>query len=86
MQDEAFALWKEQWGRLYDENSRSRHVIQHITDTYCLVNLVDNDFPKPSCLFEIIQKSIELRNQTTVGQGQRVLFTLALNVPQQFYL
>jgi len=30
-------------------------------DNYCLVNLVDNDFPKDSCLFEIISKTRELQ-------------------------
>lgn len=40
--DEAFALWTEQWGKLYPESSRSRKLLEHISDTYYLVNLVDN--------------------------------------------
>ncbi|KAK2143946.1 hypothetical protein LSH36_798g01041 [Paralvinella palmiformis] len=56
--DEAFGLWREQWGKLYEEGSRSRQVIQNIVDNYYLVNLVDNDFPQETCLFEIVRKMI----------------------------
>jgi len=41
--DEAFEQWKD-WGNLYEEDSRSRHIIDNIYDSYFLVNLVDNDF------------------------------------------
>ena len=54
--DEAFALWTEQWGKLYDEGSRSREVIDNIANTYYLVNLVDNEFPKECCLWEILER------------------------------
>uniref|UniRef100_T1J9I4 methylenetetrahydrofolate reductase (NADPH) n=1 Tax=Strigamia maritima TaxID=126957 RepID=T1J9I4_STRMM len=57
--DEAFALWKEQWGKLYDDDSQSRRIINHIHDTYCLVNLVDNDYPKESCLWNILEEMFE---------------------------
>jgi len=60
-QDEAFELWRKQWGGLYPENSQSRRIIDQMIDSYCLVNLVDNDFPKESCLFEIINKTRQLR-------------------------
>lgn len=59
--DEAFSLWKEQWQLLYDENSRSYDVIQDIFDNFYLVNLVDNDFIKKSCLFDIIYNVIDIR-------------------------
>ena len=49
-QDEAFALWIEQWGKLYEEESPSRMIIQYIHDNYFLVNLVDNEFPLDNCL------------------------------------
>jgi methylenetetrahydrofolate reductase (NADPH) len=62
--EEAFSLWRDQWSTLYEEGSKSRQIIQDIMDTYCLVNLVDNDFPKDSCLFDILYKTIELRQQT----------------------
>lgn len=52
--DEAFALWREQWAKLYPEGSPSRELLYHISDTYYLVNLVDNDYPKDSCLWDVL--------------------------------
>ena len=63
LQDEAFGIWREQWGKLYDEKSRSRQVINYIMDNYCLVNLVDNDFPKESTLFGIVHRMLKLRQE-----------------------
>jgi len=51
--DEAFALWHSQWSILYPENSISRKVINDISDTYYLVNIVDNDFTKPFNIFNV---------------------------------
>ncbi|XP_071552419.1 methylenetetrahydrofolate reductase (NADPH) [Panulirus ornatus] len=53
--DEAFGLWEEQWGKLYPENSRSQEIIRHFTQNYYLVNLVDNDYPKESCLWDALE-------------------------------
>ncbi|XP_028406469.1 methylenetetrahydrofolate reductase-like [Dendronephthya gigantea] len=58
--DEAFALWKHQWARLYPEESKSREIIDTIHDSYMLVNLVDNDYVAGNCLFEAIKKAIKL--------------------------
>ncbi|XP_060040240.1 methylenetetrahydrofolate reductase (NADPH) isoform X3 [Erinaceus europaeus] len=58
--DEAFALWMEQWGKLYEEGSPSRKVIQHIQDNYFLVNLVDNEFPLDNCLWQVVEDTFEL--------------------------
>lgn len=60
MQDEAFALWIEQWAKLYEEESPSRMIIQYIHDNYYLVNLVDNDFPLESCLWQVIEDMCKL--------------------------
>ncbi|KAB7496305.1 Methylenetetrahydrofolate reductase [Armadillidium nasatum] len=60
--DEAFALWIEQWGKLYPEESHSRRVIENITENYYLVNLVDNDFPKESCLWDVLEAVFTWRN------------------------
>jgi len=62
VKDEAFELWRKQWGALYAEGSSSRRIIDEMINSYCLVNLVDNDFPKESCLFEIISKTRELQD------------------------
>merc|ERR1719355_566695 len=41
--DEAFALWGE-WSSIYAEGSESRKLIESISDTYHLVNIVDDNF------------------------------------------
>lgn len=60
VQDEAFALWIEQWGKLYEEESLSRTIIQDIHDNYFLVNLVDNEFPLDNCLWQVVEDAFEL--------------------------
>lgn len=44
LQDEAFGLWTEEWGSLYEEGSASRQLLQRIRDTWLLVSLVENDY------------------------------------------
>ncbi|XP_076212212.1 methylenetetrahydrofolate reductase (NADPH) isoform X2 [Aptenodytes patagonicus] len=63
--DEAFALWIEQWAKLYEEESPSRMIIQYIHDNYYLVNLVDNDFPLENCLWQVVDDTFELLNSPT---------------------
>lgn len=53
-QDEAFALWEHQWGRIYPEKSKGREIIHTIHDTYYLINLVDNDYVAGNKLFDIL--------------------------------
>nr|XP_057906566.1 methylenetetrahydrofolate reductase isoform X1 [Doryrhamphus excisus] len=57
--DEAFALWIEQWAKLYEDESPSRMIIKYIHDNYFLVNLVDNDFPLENCLWQVIDDMFE---------------------------
>jgi len=59
---EAFGLWTEQWGKLYEPDSCSRKVIESINESYYLVNLVDNDFPKGNCLWEVMEDMFSRRN------------------------
>ncbi|KAM5141602.1 methylenetetrahydrofolate reductase (NADPH) [Mantella aurantiaca] len=63
--DEAFALWIEQWAKLYEEESPSRMIIQYIHDNYFLVNLVDNDFPLESCLWQVIEDTFQEHDNPT---------------------
>lgn len=63
--DEAFALWIEQWGKLYEEESPSRMIIQYIHDNYFLVNLVDNEFLLDNCLWQVVEDTFELLNRHT---------------------
>jgi len=59
-QDEAFALWIEQWAKLYEDESPSRMIIKYIHDNYFLVNLVDNDFPLDSCLWRVLDDMLAM--------------------------
>lgn len=42
--DEAFALWTSVWGAIYEPDSYSYALIEHVQNTFFLVNVVDNDF------------------------------------------
>lgn len=46
LQDEAFDLWTEEWGSLYEEGSESRQVLESIAKSWFLVSVVENDFIK----------------------------------------
>ncbi|XP_074626835.1 methylenetetrahydrofolate reductase (NADPH)-like isoform X1 [Acropora palmata] len=61
--DEAFALWKHQWGSIYPESSKSREIIDTIHDTYYLVNLVDNDYVAGNRLFDILHIVLKKLNK-----------------------
>ncbi|EDO41828.1 predicted protein [Nematostella vectensis] len=58
--DEAFSLWEQQWSRLYTEDSKSRAIINKIMNTYCLVNLVDNDFIKGNNIWDVLERVLNL--------------------------
>ena len=59
LQDEAFALWQETWASIYPEGSRSKQVIQEIHDNYYLVNLVDNQYPRETVLWDIVDEMLK---------------------------
>ena len=59
-------MWTETWGNLYEKGSESHDIISHIHDTYYLINLVDNDFPQPSCLFEVVGKMLRRRERANI--------------------
>jgi len=42
--DEAFVLWNTQWADLYAAVTDSHKIIEDISDSFYLVNIVDNDF------------------------------------------
>ena len=70
LQDEAFDLWQQRWGKLYPDDSTSRLVIDDICNNYYLVNLVDNDFIKGNCLWEALERTVHLRE---VRQNNRAV-------------
>lgn len=57
--DEAFSLWTERWGKLYDAGTHSHEIIEQIANNYFLVNLVDNDYPQGSCLWNVLEAMFE---------------------------
>jgi len=63
--DEAFSLWTERWGKLYEPESRSHEIIEQIANNYFLVNLVDNDYPNESCLWTILDSMFEYQKNAT---------------------
>ena len=56
--DEAFDLWPQKWAWIYDEDSQSRMILNNIHTSYYLVNLVDNDFPKDTCLWKLLNQTL----------------------------
>lgn len=76
LQDEAFALWIEQWAKLYEEESPSRMIIKYIHDNYFLVNLVDNDFPLDNCLWQVIDDMFQLLDAPPEVLGPAVQWRL----------
>ena len=68
-------LWENCWAPLYDNESKSRAIIDNITDTYYLVNLVDNDYVQGSCLFKVI-------NDVFVKLGKRPIPGVQISNPK----
>uniref|UniRef100_A0A915JK93 methylenetetrahydrofolate reductase (NADPH) n=1 Tax=Romanomermis culicivorax TaxID=13658 RepID=A0A915JK93_ROMCU len=56
--DEAFNVWTNQWANIYEPDSISRSTLQTMHDDYCLVTLVDNDYPQPCCLWNLLRQML----------------------------
>ena len=41
----------------------SHKLLSSISDSYYLVSLVDNEFPKETCLFALVNDMLQLRSQ-----------------------
>lgn len=65
--NEAYDIWLKRWAVLYEneemEQNHSYKLLKHISDTYSLVNIVDNDFQKSNCLFELLDKVFAYENR-----------------------
>ncbi|CAF0845192.1 unnamed protein product [Brachionus calyciflorus] len=66
--DEAFNIWTDLWGRLYEPNSKSRQLLEHVSNAYLLVNIVDNDFQKENCIWSILNEMLEMKIQNEQSQ------------------
>ncbi len=42
---------------LYDEHSDTYKLLRRMRDTYCLVNLVDEEYPQPNILFKLLDEA-----------------------------
>lgn len=71
--DEAFNLWHQRWGVLYEPDSVSKKTLDHIENTYVLVNLVDNDFPRETCLWSVIEQMFELKENDKRDENAHLL-------------
>lgn len=62
--DEAYKLWLTDWRAVYDDDdtaeaAAARAVLQHVHDTFILVNIVDNAYPEPDAdVFSIFREVI----------------------------
>ncbi|KAL5253488.1 hypothetical protein ACHWQZ_G013320 [Mnemiopsis leidyi] len=57
--DEAFALWMEKWGKLYEGSGESKKVLEDIVDDLYLICLVDNDFVEGTGLWQFLDEVIK---------------------------
>ena len=63
-------MWNEKWAKIYEKDSKSRKIIEGISDNYFLVNLVDNEFPQENILWKVLDDMLEtVENQTSVTNG-----------------
>jgi methylenetetrahydrofolate reductase (NADPH) len=73
---EAFALWRAQWGSIYEEGSEAADLLARIHDEYFLVNVVDNDFVGGD-VFSVFEDALRIRKEkgdrlpTRVAEGLR---------------
>ncbi|VIO92836.1 Probable methylenetetrahydrofolate reductase, putative [Brugia malayi] len=55
--DEAFSAWLN-WSSIYAEGTSSRCLLEKIYNEYCLVTLVDNDYPKSTIIFDCLAQLV----------------------------
>ncbi len=72
---EAFALWVQQWGSIYEEGSEAADLIQRVHDEYFLVNLVDNDFVSGD-IFRVFEEALRIRRE----KGDRLPSAVAASI------
>ncbi len=79
--EEAFGLWREQWAKLYEPGSKSREILDRIYHSYFLVNLVDNDFPKGNCLWNVLDEMLSRRKLNSKLAEPPALKTVMKSLP-----
>ncbi|CAN0302219.1 unnamed protein product [Lampetra fluviatilis] len=66
--DEAFGLWVHHWAALYPPESPSRAFLSGVAASHHLVNLVDNEFPLHSCLWNLLEDVLALAEARKDGR------------------
>ena len=77
--EEAFGLWTKQWGNLYEPESTSRKVIEHIATNYYLVTLVDNDFAKGNSLWNVLEDTFDRKKLNSILRKRPTLESVVLH-------
>ncbi|VDM48685.1 unnamed protein product [Toxocara canis] len=63
----SFHVWKDEAyeaASIYPEESKSRKLLKEIHDEFCLITLVDNDFPKPLIIFDVLAEVLQIAAAT----------------------
>ncbi|CAN0349801.1 unnamed protein product [Lampetra planeri] len=68
LHDEAFGLWVHHWAALYPPESPSRAFLSGVAASHHLVNLVDNEFPLHSCLWNLLEDVLALAEARKDGR------------------
>ncbi len=61
----------DKWAPIYPEESASRAILKDITENYCLVNLVDNDYPRETVLWEVLEETLRRQKEQQKEQKQQ---------------
>lgn len=60
----------DKWAAIYPEESASRAILKDITENYCLVNLVDNDYPRETVLWEVLEETLRRQKEQEKKEKQ----------------
>lgn len=61
----------DKWAAIYPEESASRAILKDITENYCLVNLVDNDYPRETVLWEVLEETLSRQKEQEQQKEQK---------------
>lgn len=82
IQDEAFGLWLDKWACIYEDGSESKRILESIHQSYYLVNLVDNDYPRETCLWEILEQTLNWTTKISIYSQLKIKVATVFIQPQ----
>ncbi len=69
--DEAYDSWLSTWAAIYpEEDDASRRILRRIHDGYVLITLVDNDYPQPCCLWQLLSEMLQEAARIEAAQDE----------------